>query len=403
MPRSVPEYMRGLDFSEAPPGHRFSLYWETDPPPAQDKGGRHDRGLKDVCSEISEYSQRGAAALRLRQEAIAAARGERVWSRAFVLTSPFATGLGIEHPSENGFAFLSPHGLPYLSGSGLKGVIRSAARQLAAGDWGDAEGWSIDAVDDLFGSLDDADSEQHESRRGLLEFWDVLFVPPAGRAPRALQADIMTPHMRHYLQPNAGAKESDSPHPHGVPNPVKFLVVPPGWECSLHVAFNAGLQHSSRRQENWRTLLEVAVGLATEWIGFGAKTAVGYGRFFGGADESAARAGRLREVVEAERQARRAAERSRWSERQIEINAFVEACERKVESGTRDEFVPSKGLYQLACSLSRKALAEGSTWTLDERQELAGAFEEWLPKVIAGYKAKDASTRLKLASLRGNP
>ncbi|MCX8518010.1 MAG: hypothetical protein ORN29_08120, partial [Rhodoferax sp.] len=37
--------------------------------------------------------------------------------------APFTTGLGNEHPLENGFAFLNPYGLPYLAGSGVKGVL----------------------------------------------------------------------------------------------------------------------------------------------------------------------------------------------------------------------------------------------------------------------------------------
>ncbi|HUM09057.1 MAG TPA: RAMP superfamily CRISPR-associated protein, partial [Acidocella sp.] len=54
-----------------------------------------------------------------------------------IAIAPFTTGLGNEHPLENGFAFLNPYGLPYLPGSGVKGVLRQAARELASGDWGD--------------------------------------------------------------------------------------------------------------------------------------------------------------------------------------------------------------------------------------------------------------------------
>ncbi|HWO99019.1 MAG TPA: RAMP superfamily CRISPR-associated protein [Methylococcus sp.] len=51
--------------------------------------------------------------------------------------APFTTGLGNEHPLENGFAFLNPYGLPYLPGSGVKGILRQAARELASGTWGE--------------------------------------------------------------------------------------------------------------------------------------------------------------------------------------------------------------------------------------------------------------------------
>ena len=54
--------------------------------------------------------------------------------------APFTTGLGNEHPLENGFAFLNPYGLPYLAGSGVKGVLLQAARELASGQWGNEHG-----------------------------------------------------------------------------------------------------------------------------------------------------------------------------------------------------------------------------------------------------------------------
>ena len=58
--------------------------------------------------------------------------------------APFTTGLGNEHPLENGFAFLSPYGVPYLPGSGVKGVLRQAARELVSGKWGEIAGWSAE-------------------------------------------------------------------------------------------------------------------------------------------------------------------------------------------------------------------------------------------------------------------
>ena len=36
---------------------------------------------------------------------------------------------------------IASHGLPYLPGSGVKGVVRQAARELASGEWGDTNSW----------------------------------------------------------------------------------------------------------------------------------------------------------------------------------------------------------------------------------------------------------------------
>lgn len=53
-----------------------------------------------------------------------------------------------EHLLENGFAFLNPYGLPYLPGSGVKGVLRQAAREV------DKKSWAVEAIIVLFGQDD---------------------------------------------------------------------------------------------------------------------------------------------------------------------------------------------------------------------------------------------------------
>ncbi|MBW1963132.1 MAG: hypothetical protein JRJ04_16955, partial [Deltaproteobacteria bacterium] len=90
--------------------------------------------------------------IRHRQDKSAEALGEMVWTLPTVTTSPFVTGVGMEHPLENGFAFLSPYGLPYLPGSSVKGVLRKAAEELALmEDDADRKGWDIFTLWRLFG------------------------------------------------------------------------------------------------------------------------------------------------------------------------------------------------------------------------------------------------------------
>nr|HNH44987.1 RAMP superfamily CRISPR-associated protein [Agitococcus sp.] len=70
--------------------------------------------------------------------------------------SPFMTGTGMEHPLENGFAFLQPYGLPYLAGSSIKGVLRNTARLLQQNAFGEGtQGWTPLAIETLFGSDDE--------------------------------------------------------------------------------------------------------------------------------------------------------------------------------------------------------------------------------------------------------
>jgi CRISPR-associated protein Cmr6 len=213
-------------------------------------------------------------------------------------TAPFTTGLGNEHPLENGFAFLNPYGLPYLPGSGVKGVLRQAAQELASGEWGDPKGWSKDkcytlavgkesiplsAIDVLFGLESPEGSQQHV--RGALSFWDVI----PQMAGNSLLVEIMTPHQSHYYQQKAQAG-STTPHDSGQPNPICFLTVPPGSRFIFYVVCDEKhLRHVTQRRDphapdllaegesHWKTLLCAAFQHAFQWLGFGAKTAVGYG------------------------------------------------------------------------------------------------------------------------------
>ncbi len=220
---------------------------------------------------------------------------ERVLVLEAEATAPFTTGLGNEHPLENGFAFLNPYGLPYLPASGVKGVLRQAARELAGGKWGDTRGWSEQArytlgqtertdqppvklsmLDVLFGRETEEGEEEHY--RGTLAFWDVIPQIPGDR----LMVEIMTPHYAHYYAP--GNRPEDrvvSPHDSGQPNPISFLTVPPGAKFVFFVTCDTerlkNIAPDLAENGRWRQLLEAAFEHAFRWLGFGAKTAVGYG------------------------------------------------------------------------------------------------------------------------------
>lgn len=220
----------------------------------------------------------------------------QLWTCEAESTSPFTTGLGNEHPLENGFSFLNPYGLPYLPASGVKGVVREAARQLATGQWEDSCGWDeepvgsftvrVDGVekaiplkplDVLFGR--ETPEGESEHFRGVLSFWDVIPQIPGDQ----LRIEVMTPHQSHYYQQKKDRKSGDSttPHDSGQPNPILFLAVPPG--SKFHFVVTCDLPRLKRvapallEEDRWKKLLEAAFQHAFDWLGFGAKTAVGYG------------------------------------------------------------------------------------------------------------------------------
>ena len=167
----------------------------------------------------------------------------------------------MEHPVENGFAFLSPYGLPYLAGSGVKGVLRSAAQELQR--MGD-EDITIAVIETLFGTEND-----HNARRGALICWDVF--PSPSKDKELLVVEIMTPHFPDYFQ-NKG-----TPHDAGKPNPIPFLAVSAGSEFRFVVTCEPALLNDSVPLDRWQQLLTKIMSHAFDWLGFGAKTSVGYG------------------------------------------------------------------------------------------------------------------------------
>lgn len=306
--------------------------------------------------------------------------------------APFTTGLGNEHPLENGFAFLNPYGLPYLPGSGVKGVVRRAAEELAHRDFSrmsdEPSEWNLPDVWRLFGferwprpnggvarkswdewvggfdvskkelndyldavlplgidatdlrkRLNESENDQHRLRillneptlhtRGALEFWDVV----PGIAGDRLTVEIMTPHQSHYYTGDQH-QGSATPHDSGRPNPISFLTVPPGSEFAFHVRCDVSrlkrIAPPLAEEDRWKRLVKAAFEHAFEWLGFGAKTAVGYGTME--PDRRAEIATREREEREAARRAEEEKERERIATEQAEAERrAAEEAARKAE------------------------------------------------------------------------
>lgn len=293
LPNYIPSANNAV-FADAAPGHKFLGYFrnfqDTDalafepyrgkarlvaPWPAPGAPNRAEQALlkaeydgviNDICKlPISSVNQ--IAALRTRQQALHAHYGPNAYRISATSTAPFATGLGNEHPIENGFAFLTPYGLPYLAGSGVKGILRRSMQELQ--DVGEV-GFTDEAINALFGPETGADDATlpEDAKRGALDFWDVF--PDPAKAGNKLVVEIMTPHFGEYY------RGKETPHDSGAPVPVSFLAVPAKSQFDFHVVCQPS-RLPGALQVQWRTLLERAFAHAFEWVGFGAKTSVGYG------------------------------------------------------------------------------------------------------------------------------
>lgn len=331
------------------PGLRFGLFfqgWDINRFEPESKGKRE--ALEKVCV-LGRNSQELLSSLRKRQGDMANTlpAQEILYNEEVISQSPFVTGMGLEHPLENGFSFLNPYGLPYLPGSSVKGVVRRAAEELALFE-ADSFGWDIVKVWWLFGfdatsafflqkttglpkpvreeqerwleaykrkieacDLDLAQAlietlpEKKEKAiwsgraleflrmlpaenmkttrqalhlRGALCFWDVYPEP----YKRKLRVDIMNPHYNRYYQ--GDPKQGGAILPPGdwdTPNPIYFLTLPAGSRFRFIVGYDPVAKMPKSLKPFIEKGLRAAMEFAFKWLGFGAKTSIGYGLMTG--------------------------------------------------------------------------------------------------------------------------
>lgn len=192
----------------------------------------------------------------------------------------FVTGLGREHPVENGFAWHHTLGVPYLPGSCVKGMLRAWAREQ------DIE---PNVIARIFGP-----ANQNNARVGSVVVGDALPI-----ASVQLVAEVMTPHYGPYYQDEDAKTPPADWHD---PIPIPFLAVDRGQTFVFTLAptraNNAGDVRDCNSAFAW-------LSEALTWLGAGAKTAVGYGRFE--ADEQANQEAAAQALEERERQKQQAA------------------------------------------------------------------------------------------------
>ncbi len=392
---AVPDYL-GQDFHNASPGMRFGMYlriWHSN------WSKSTDPDWPSIC-KMDRTDQTLLKSLHSRQSALRAGLPEQdsLYLPAKA-TAPFTTGLGNEHPLENGFAFLWPYGLPYLSGSGVKGVVRQAARELAKGDWGDKHGWSTEKrhivksgkttielsdLDLLFG-LESADGGK-DHFRGLLTFWDVI-----PEITGNLAIDVMTPHQKRYYQ------GSEPPHDSDQPVPITFLTVPAGSTFPFHVTCDAQrmqriaahLLETEDGAPPWQTLLTSAFEHAFDWLGFGAKTAVGYG------------------AMEIDQQAARAAEEEAAKQREEQKLAALSEEERQI-ADLRQQFEADRAANRTEAGgpLNQKRLGLLHTaleWDEPKYRKQAATLLRETAKFIPWAKKRKKEIQEQLEKLESNP
>ncbi len=272
------------------------------------KGSKPDRGaaFRAACVTVAKLSNL-LGAWHARRTMWLQALGERAKSLVVKAKTPCVLWLAAPTPLELGFCLHHTYGLPYLPGTGLKGLARAAMRrslfgvpevELASspkhtvpepvqrevpepgkrndrdpmdelfGEGGD-KGWAgkVDFLDGI--PLEAGCLEQEVMSPHHPDYYQGLHPLRARSAPRY---PVMSPHHPDYYQ-----GKSPIPHDCEDPIPLPFLRIKPGarFEIALVARGNLGNEDAkSALRDAEKYLLQ---GL--EEMGLGAKTSSGYGLF----------------------------------------------------------------------------------------------------------------------------
>ena len=196
-------------------------------------------------------------------------------AQIFKTTWHFATGMGNNHPTENGFSWHPTLGTPYLSGASVKGLVRAWVEQWSGFE--EAECKKI--AYDWFGSEDkDPQKQQQEAQTGHLVFFDALPVDKV-----QLHCDIMTPHGGQWYSKGADISTDTYadrlPADWHNPNIIPFLATKQASFQFMIAPTTRAFKHNPEKSKAQVKAALQALKLALEFLGAGAKTATGYGYF----------------------------------------------------------------------------------------------------------------------------
>lgn len=224
------------------------------------------RDLQEFCDAYKATGRMGKGIVAMthrRLEALACGKTqEPARTRTYSTRWRIVSGLGTDHPLENGFVFDRSSGAPYFPGSSVKGLCRAAARNVL--------GMPRTEEDDLFGV--DPGAKQPSLAAGSLTF---LPAYPAKDHWPELEVDVVNNHHpTYYRDLNSPSSKVRGPGETDSPIPVFFLTVAANTPFTFRIC-GRDTQVTDAMIERAFECLEVGL----DYLGLGAKTAAGYGTF----------------------------------------------------------------------------------------------------------------------------
>jgi len=270
--------------------------------------------------------------------------------------SRFVSGTGLQHPTENGFAWHPTLGVPYLPSTGVKGTFASYVYEC--------EGPEIDQ--ELLNLSGECGSV------GTVQFTDMI---PLG--PVKLAVEVMTPHYGEYYQ------KGKTPGDWMSPVPITYLAVEKNqkWICGIIPVQGVRNRH---RIEEAATILSDAF----RDNGAGAKTEVGFGRFK--SDESILAGLTSRRIARMELQAAEASRKQAMQNSSPQLASLMQRYHS--DNWSKDIQIAKKGLEGFLMELQStqtKLEEDSSQWirkSIIETGKNAGAWDN--PRATKGRNQK---------------
>jgi len=182
-------------------------------------------------------------------------------ARVFRCAGRFVSGIGNAHPLENGFTWHPTLGMPYLPGSAVKGLVRAVVE--TALDAGPEEKARILRL--WFGTEQKGDVAE---QAGAFIFLDAIPV-----APCELRAEVLTPHMGNWYEKGQKTPMVADTMPGDWHSPVPVL-----WLAASDLRLQFAVMPRPGAQASLDDLWE-ALDYGLQYLGAGAKTAIGFGLF----------------------------------------------------------------------------------------------------------------------------
>jgi CRISPR-associated protein Cmr6 len=271
--RSIAEHIQGRGV----PSHfglwlnRYNRVLES----SSDKGEKWEKTRHDLCEDVPDTVM---SLYRLAYKRwMDFLKSDRPWctSKALTTADRLFIGLGSASVLEFGIDLHHTYGLPYIPGSGIKGVCAAYANKILGEQ---EEKWKINGAyyRVLFGA---PATDTELDTAGVVDFLDAWWVP-AKKSP--FVAEIINCHHQNYYSSDGEIPPADWDQP----IPVKIL------------ALAGEFLFAVRGLVGWNDLaMKIIVQALSDW-GIGAKTRAGYGLFLKPKDKNrpiATKEGKLEE------------------------------------------------------------------------------------------------------------